>query len=502
MTIKAHSLFIFHIFVFYLYNTYNLYLNPKTIKMKIKPLTLSLGIAFVILLSILYTRKNNPSQHIIETQIPPRIKNQKDALLMVAPKIDTVKVGFIGLGMRGPGAVKRFTHIPGTRTVALCDLSTSNVDRCQKILIDAGKPKAAVYSENKTAWKKLCQRKDIDLVYIATDWKSHAEMGIYAMKQGKHVAIEVPAAMTLKEIWQLIDTSEKTRKHCIQLENCVYDFFELTTLNMAQHHLFGEILHTEGAYIHNLENFWSAYWNNWRMDYNQHHRGDVYPTHGLGPACQLLNIHRGDKLDFLVSMDTKAVNGPAYLKKTTGKTVKNFQNGDQTSTLIRTQKGKTILIQHNVMTPRPYNRMYQIVGTEGYASKYPIEEYCFRPNQIDSKIKVNHENLTAHGAISKKIKDTLMLQYKHPIQKELEKIAKKIGGHGGMDYIMDYRLVYCLRNGLPLDMDVYDLAEWCCLPELTRISIENGSMPVKIPDFTRGGWDKIKGYQHFYTPKK
>lgn len=163
--------------------------------------------------------------------------------------------------------------------------------------------------------EKLCERDDIDIVYIATDWKHHAEMGVYAMEHGKHVAIEVPAAMTLDEIWKLINTSEKTRKHCMQLENCVYDFFELTSLNMAQQGVFGEVLHVEGAYIHNLEDFWPYYWNNWRMDYNQLHRGDVYATHGMGPACQVLNIHRGDRMKTLVSMDTKPVNGPAYIKK-------------------------------------------------------------------------------------------------------------------------------------------------------------------------------------------
>ena len=321
-------------------------------------------------------------------------------------------------------------------------------------------------------------------------------MAIYAMEHGKHVAIEVPSAMTLDEIWALINTSEKTRKHCMQLENCVYDFFELTTLNMAQQGVFGEVLHTEGAYIHNLEDFWPYYWNNWRMDYNQNHRGDVYATHGMGPACQLLDIHRGDKMNYLVSMDTKAVNGPAYIKKTTGKEVKDFQNGDQTSTLIRTEKGKTILIQHNVMTPRPYSRMYQVVGADGYASKYPIEEYCMRPTQIASNDVPNHEKLNAHGSVPADVKKALMDKYKHPIHKELEETAKKVGGHGGMDY---YRLVYCLRNGLPLDMDVYDLAEWCCMADLTKLSIENSSAPVAIPDFTRGAWNKVKGYRHAFA---
>ena len=412
---------------------------------------------------------------------------------------ETVRVGFIGLGMRGPGAVERWTHIPGTQIVALCDLLPERVESAQKILEKAGLPKAASYAGDEKAWKKLCERDDIDIVYIATDWKHHAEMGVYAMEHGKHVAIEVPAAMTLDEIWKLINTSEKTRKHCMQLENCVYDFFELTSLNMAQQGVFGEVLHVEGAYIHNLEDFWPYYWNNWRMDYNQLHRGDVYATHGMGPACQVLNIHRGDRMKTLVSMDTKPVNGPAYIKKKTGKEVKDFQNGDQTSTLIRTENGKTMLIQHNVMTPRPYSRMYQVVGADGYASKYPIEEYCLRPSQVDSNDVPNHEKLNAHGSVSEDVKKALMAKYKDPIHKELEETAKKVGGHGGMDYIMDYRLVYCLRNGLPLDMDVYDLAEWCCMAELTRLSIENGSAPVEIPDFTRGGWNKVQGYKHAFA---
>ena len=434
----------------------------------------------------------------IKVETPARPAGQEDVIQLVAPKIDTVRVGFIGLGMRGPGAVSRWTHIPGTKIVALCDLLPERVESSQKILQKAGLPEAASYS-GEEGWKRLCEREDIDLVYIVTDWKSHAEMGVYAMEHGKHVAIEVPAAMTLDEIWKLIDTSERTRKHCMQLENCVYDFFELTSLNMAQQGVFGEVLHAEGAYIHNLEDFWGAYWNNWRMDYNQHYRGDVYATHGMGPACQALNIHRGDRMKTLVSMDTKAVNGPAYIKRQTGEEVKDFRNGDQTSTLIRTEKGKTMLIQHNVMTPRPYSRMYQLVGTDGYASKYPIEEYCLRPDQVDSKDVPNHENLNAHGSVPADVKQALMDKYKHPIHVELEETARKVGGHGGMDFIMDYRLVYCLRNGLPLDMDVYDLAEWCCMAELTRLSIENNSAPVEIPDFTRGAWNKVQGYRHAFV---
>lgn len=438
----------------------------------------------------------------IITKVPERPAGQKDVIQLTTPKLETVRVGFIGLGMRGPGAVERFTHIPGTKVNALCDIRPERVEVAQKILEKANLPKAAGYSGSEDAWKQLCDREDIDLVYIVTDWKTHVPMALYAMEKGKHVAVEVPGAMELEDIWALINMSEKTRKHCMMLENCVYDFFELTTLNMAQKGVFGEILHVEGAYIHNLEDFWSAYWNNWRLDYNRKHRGDLYPTHGMGPACQLLDIHRGDKMNYLVSMDTKAVGGPAYIKGKTGETVTDFKNGDHTMTMIRTEKGKTIQIQHNVVSPRPYTRMYQLTGTEGFANKYPVSGYALRPKKLSKDVAPDHEDLNSHGFVPADVKKALMEKYQHPIQKELSEIAKKVGGHGGMDFIMDYRLVYCLQNGLPLDMDVYDLAEWSCLPALTAISLENNSAPVAIPDFTRGNWNKIKGYKHAMAEDK
>lgn len=436
----------------------------------------------------------------ITTVVPERPEGQTDMVAFAADPIDTVRVGFIGLGMRGPGAVERFTKIPGTKIVALCDIEPDRVDSAQQILRRAGLPDAAAYSGSDTAWRELVRRPDIDLVYVATDWVNHAPMGVYAMEQGKHVAIEVPAAMNLDEIWQLINTSEKTRKHCMQLENCVYDFFEMNTLNMAQQGLFGEPVHVEGAYIHNLEPFWKEYYNNWRLAYNRKHRGDVYPTHGLGPACQLLDIHRGDRMTTLVAMDSDPFTGPSVVEKVTGEKTDSFANGDHTMTMIRTAKGKTIQIQHDVMNPRPYNRMYQITGTKGFANKYPNAGYAFEPDALPEGTKVNHEDLNAHRYLNDEQKAALLEEYTHPILKEIGEQAKKVGGHGGMDYIMDYRLVYCLRNGLPLDMDVYDLAEWCSLAPLTAISIENGSAPVEVPDFTRGAWQKVKGFRHAMAP--
>ncbi len=459
--------------------------------------TLFVGLAMMCLVGC---SSEQTKELIIKVETPERPAGQEHVVGLTAPKLETVHVGIIGLGMRGDGAVERLINVPGVEITALCDILPERVEEGQAILRKAGLPEAAAYSGSEEVWKELCDRDDLDLVYVVTDWKSHAEIGVYAMEHGKHVAIEVPAAMTLDEIWSLINTSERTRKHCMQLENCVYDFFEMTALNMAQQGLFGEIIHVEGSYIHNLEDYWSEYYNNWRLNYNNEHRGDVYPTHGIGPVTQALNIHRGDRMTHLVAMDTKSFNGKKMAEKVgvENKDIE-FQNGDHTLTLIQTEKGKTIHIQHNVMTPRPYSRMYSLTGTDGYASKYPIEQFCLRPTQVDEKAVPNHEDLNAHGAVPAKIHNALVEQYKHPIHRDLEARAKEVGGHGGMDFIMDYRLIYCLRNGLPLDMDVYDLAEWCCLAELTRISIENGNAPVEIPDFTRGHWNDVQGYRHAYA---
>lgn len=346
---------------------------------------------------------------------------------------------------------------------------------------------------------KLCERDDIDLVYICTGWQKHVEMAVYAMRHGKHVAVEVPAATSVAECWQLVDVAEQTRKHCMMLENCVYDFFELTTLNMAQHGLFGEILHVEGGYIHNLDEFWELYQGNWRLAFNQEHKGDVYATHGLGPACQILGIHRGDRMTRLVSMDTRSVNGAATGKRLMG--AETFANGDHTVTLIQTAKGHSILLQHNVYTPRPYSREYQVTGTEGFANKYPVEGFAFRPAVDKDGIIPDHEDLNGHRFVSGETMEMLMEKYRHPVAKEIEEKAREVGGHGGMDFIMDYRLIYCLRNGLPLDQDVYDAAEWSCIGDLSAASIENGNMPVEFPDFTRGDWDKVKGYRHAVAEK-
>ncbi len=440
---------------------------------------------------------------------PARAAGQESMLQFAADPIPVVRVGFVGLGMRGPGAVGRFTHIQGVEIKGLCDLEQKNVTKCQPYLTNAGMPKADEYV-GPEAYKELCEREDIDLIYIATDWLHHVPIAVYAMEHGKHVAIEVPAATSIEECWQLVDTSERTRRHCMMLENCVYDFFELTCLNMAQQGLFGEIVHAEGAYIHNLSDFWGDYHENWRLDFNQKHRGDVYATHGFGPVCQALNIHRGNRLTHLVSMDSKSVVGLETAKEKMG--VNEFANGDHTVTLVQTENGQCIEIQHNVYTPRPYNRLYQLTGSKGFANKYPISGFTFLPGQIPSEIlkgatveaqkidlskvdpaSIPEATLNPHSFVSAEVQNAIMQAYKHPIHREIEETAKKVGGHGGMDFVMDYRLVYCLQNGLPLDQDVYDAAEWSCIGELSATSAKHNSMPVAVPDFTRGDWNKVQG---------
>lgn len=444
------------------------------------------------------------------TEVPERPEGQENALGLAVEKMPVVRVGFVGLGMRGPGAVERWTYIPGTEIVALCDYDEGRAQKCQKYLQDANMPEAAVYS-GEYGYEELCKRDDIDIVYIATDWLHHFPVAKCALENGKHVAIEVPSAMNLTEIWDLINLSESKRLHCMILENCCYDWFEMNTLNMAQQGVFGEVLRAQGAYIHTLDPFWPYYWKKgeedklgWRMAYNKEHRGDLYATHGLGPVAQVLNIHRGDQLKTLVAMDTKAVHGPEYVEQATGEKCDYFRNGDHTTTLMRTEQGKVIEIQHNVMNPQPYNRLYQLTGTHGFANKYPIEGYALDASQLQkSGVQPDHENLSGHDFLPEEEQNKLVEKYYSPILAKYGEMAKEVGGHGGMDFVMDSRLVYCLQNGLPLDMDVYDLAEWCCLAELGTISMENGCAPVEIPDFTRGHCYDIDGYKHaFATPEE
>ncbi len=456
------------------------------------------------------------AQNIIRTPVPERAKGQTDMVGFAADPIPVVRVGFIGLGMRGPGAVNRFTNIEGIEIVAICDMEQQNLDRVQQIIEGAGRPKAKEYIGDENAWKKLVERKDIDLIYIATDWVKHTPMAVYSMEQGKHVVSEVPAAMTMDECWALVDTAERTRRHFMMLENCAYDRFEMATLNMAQHGVFGDLVHVEGAYIHDLrqlsfndrfsetESYQPGaghepndqvrripgpvgYYDKWRLEYNAEHTGNPYPTHGIGSIAQILGLHRGDKMNYLVSLSSAQKGITAYAKERFGEdspeAKREYKLGDMNTTLVYTEKGRSMMLQHDVTSPRPYDRKHAVSGTKGYAAKYPVYTIAIEPN--------------GHSPMKQEEMREFLTEWEHPIVKEVGEIARSMpASHGGMDFIMEYRLIYCLRNGLPLDMDVYDAAEWSCIVPLSELSVVNNSAPVEVPDFTRGAWNKVCGYSH------
>lgn len=411
----------------------------------------------------------------------------KTAMGLTCEPLSTVRIALIGLGMRGEDAVRRLLQIEGVKINAVCDLVPDFVKEANNKITKAGHNPAAEYL-GETDWMKVCERDDIDLVYNCTPWNLHTPIAIHAMKHGKHTALEVPAAMTMEECWLLVDTAEETQRHCMMLENCCYDFFELATLNMARNGVFGEILHAEGAYIHDLRELKflkqneGGYYNLWRLEYSKKHNGNLYPTHGLGPIAQIMNINRGDRFDYLTSMSTKQAGMSLYAAEKFGpdsnEAGQAYKLGDMNTTLIHTVNGHSLMVQHDTTSPRPYDRLHLISGTKGMARKWPRPAIALEPN--------------AHQYLKTEEYDKLMAQYEHPLVKQIGEKAKKVGGHGGMDFMMDYRLIYCLRNGLPLDQDVYDAAAWSCIVPLSEQSVNNRSGSIDIPDFTRGEWETAK----------
>lgn len=359
-----------------------------------------------------------------------------------------VRIGLIGLGQRGLATLARYAVIQGARINALGDLSAAAVEHAQQLLSSQGHQRVKGYI-GESQWRKLCQSPDVDLVYLCTDWSSHARMAVYAMQQGKHVAIEVPAAMSVEDCWALVDTAEQTQQHCMMLENCCYDTFHLGLMGMVNKHVFGTLTHCEGAYIHHLNHDDEG----WRTRSTLRHNGNPYPTHGLGPACQLLGINHGDRLSTLVSM-----------------TAPNSIN----NTIIRTQLGRTILLQFDENTPRPYSRLQTLCGTEGYAQKYPLPTLQLKDNE------------PLYGTQA----EECVHSFQDPAIKKIIEEGSSLKVENTMNYTMDRRLVDALLCDKPLDMTVYDAALWSCITELSAQSVALGNQPVEIPDFTRGRWQE------------
>jgi predicted dehydrogenase len=430
-----------------------------------------------------------------ESNLPEILKSVRNTHIQkfnmsgyAAPAIPVVRIGIIGLGDRGSGAVQRLSFIEGVEIKALGDKREVCVKESQKYLSKIGRPAAEEYYGDEDIWKKLVERQDIDLIYTCTPWVLHTPISVYAMEHGKHVACEVPIARTIDEAWQLVETSEKTKKHCMMLENCCYDFFELLTLNMARQGMFGDIIHGEGAYLHNLMGYNfkkpiddqqvdGAYTDMWRLKENAARNGNLYPTHGLGPICQVLNINRGDKMEYLSSVSTADFTMAPKEKELAAEDDfyapwkdAHFRGNFNTSH-IKTALGKSILVQHDVSSTHPYSRIHLVKGTKGMAVKYP--------NQL---IALGEEWLSDDDM--KKIWE----EHTPEIVKRVGEMAKKVGGHGGMDFIMDWRLIDCLRNGLPLDQNVYDGALWSSIAPLSEWSVANRSQSIDVPDFTCGSW--------------
>jgi len=413
----------------------------------------------------------------------------KDRKLATSPQImtdkpmDKVRVGFVGVGMQGSGHLKNLLNIENVEIKAICDLVPEKVERAQKWVTKKGFAKPTGYSKGEYDFVRMCETEDLDLVYTATPWNWHVPVLLAAMKNGKHGATEVPAAIKIEDCWQLVESSEKYNKHCVMMENCNYNRRAMMVLNMVRQGVLGEILHGEGSYQHDLRNYklGGLYEKDWRVYHSMKRNGNLYPTHGLGPIAWYMNINRGDRFDYLVSMSCPSRGLQAYAKEKLGPdhefSKAKYALGDVNTSLIKTQKGKTIYLNHDTNLPRPYSRIDMIQGTKGIVQGYPD--------------RIHIEGRTeGHGWEDIEV---YREEYDHPLWKTVGEKAKG-AGHGGMDYLEDYRLVQALLKGEPTDMDVYDAASWSAICEATEISVANGSRPVKIPDFTRGMWKTRKPF--------
>ncbi|MBN2409930.1 MAG: Gfo/Idh/MocA family oxidoreductase [Candidatus Aminicenantes bacterium] len=409
-------------------------------------------------------------------------KSAGDTLIeFKVPPIDPVRIGFVGVGGMGSAHVRNFLKIEGIEIKAVCDIVEDKVARIQGWCEEADRPRPEGYTRGDRDFERLCDRDDLDLVFTATPWEWHVPVCLAAMKAGKHAATEVPAAYTIDDCWALVETAEKARRHCIMMENCCYDRPEMLCLNLVRKGLLGEIFHAEAGYLHDLRGvkFSGQGEALWRPQHSIARNGNLYPTHGLGPVSQCLDINRGDRFDTLVSMSSKSMGLNLYCAEKFGpdslQAKQKYVLGDVNVSLIRTVNGKVITLYHDTSSPRPYSRIHIVQGTKGIFEKYPDRVYIEGRSPADEW----------------EILDSYYIEHDHPVWRQLEERSKG-AGHGGMDFIEDYRLVEALRNGRPLDMDVYDAAAWSVVTPLSERSVAKRGRPVDFPDFTRGRWKESR----------
>lgn len=408
---------------------------------------------------------------------------QKSVIGMPFQRRETVRMGLIGCGGRGSGVLKDFLGVDNLQVTAVCDVVKDAALKAQANVERAGQRPPAVYANGDHDFENLLRRDDLDFAYIATPWDWHVPMALESLKQGKHAFLEVPAATTIEDCWKLVDASEKAQRHCLMLENCCYGYNELMVLRMVRDGLFGDLLHGEGAYLHDLRRllFEDRSEGLWRRFPHMRRNGNLYPTHGLGPVANYMGINRGDRFDYLVSMSSpqRGLDAwrEAHVPKDSPKWKERYICGDMNTSLIKTANGRTIMLQHDVVNPHPYDRINLIAGVKGIFRDYPPRIYFDDPDR---------EEFTTIDSWKEK--------YEHPLWKHQGELARKLGGHGGMDFLMVYRQVQCMREGIAPDMDVYDAAAWSAPGPLSEASVAQGSAPVKFPDFTRGRWKEKRGW--------
>ncbi len=399
-----------------------------------------------------------------------------ESMMDVAFEKRNPRIAMIGVGGRGTSLLGNLLAADA-QVVAVCDIVQEKADHAAGLVVAAGQKKPALYTNGPHDYERLVASDDVDLVLAATPWSWHGPMALAAMKNGKDVAIEVPGVTSLEDCWRIVRTSEETRKHCMMLENCCYGYNETLILRMIHGGEFGELLYGEGAYIHDLraELFSNAGEGLWRRTEHTLRNGNLYPTHGLGPVANYMGVQRGDRFGYIVSMSSPQRGLDKWRKDhlETGdpRWAERYVTGDMNTSLIKTEKGLTITVKHAVSTPHPYDRINLIAGTKGLFQDYPPRIYFDGMNKDEE-----------FGTID------AYKQYQHPLWEKQGEIAKKVGGHGGMDFIMLYRLLECVREGLPPDTDVYDCASWSAVAPLSVSSVSQGSAPVEFPDFTRGKW--------------
>jgi len=410
-----------------------------------------------------------------------------------APKLETVRIAVIGVGARGSGHIKQFAAIEGTEIVAIADLYEDLVDKSVRSCLQIdGKRHQNIsrYFGDENLWKKMLVDVKPDAVIIATNWNNHAKMSIESMKNGAHAFVEVPIAVTINEMWEIVNTSEKTQKHCMMMENVNYGREELLYLNLCRKGIIGDLLHAEAAYIHELRFQMEEQergTGSWRTHHYAKRNGNLYPTHGLGPVAQYMNLSRGeDQFNTIVSFSTPAVGRKLYAEKNYEKDHKwntlNYNGGDLNTSIIKTNLGRTIMVQWDETSPRPYSRLNLIQGTKGTLAGYPT--------RVALEEGVPGVTTDHHQWVKGEQLEMIYDKYEHPMYKRLGALAEKMGGHGGMDFMMRYRIIECLRKGLPLDQNVYEGCLWSAVSPLSEASVAQGGMPQKFPDFTRGAWNK------------